>query len=118
MFLGIRVILGLIIIIVFLFLISQIISDPLQLLIFGFGSEIVGIVTYSVWKVNVITAAGDLSGVLLVLPLIYVVLMIPDQSTSQSVTATTNWLVAYFQGLPASVMGDIGGTLAAVIVSS
>ncbi len=117
MFAGIRIIIGLTVIVAFLFLISQVIADPLQFLFFGLGSEILGFATYSIWKVNVVTLAGDLATVLLVLPLVYVILIAPFLSISQSVTATTDWLVAYFQGLPASIIGDIGGTVAAFIVS-
>ncbi len=106
MFAGIRIIIGLTVIVAFLFLISQVIADPLQFLFFGLGSEILGFATYSIWKVNVVTLAGDL-----------VILIAPFLSISQSVTATTDWLVAYFQGLPASIIGDIGGTVAAFIVS-
>jgi len=113
---GIRIFAGLVTATLFLFFISQVTSDPALFLVFGLGSEILGFATYSRWRVNVATIAGDLSGILLLLPLIYVALTIPNQLASQSVAATTNWLATYFQGLPASVVGDLGGTLAAVVM--
>jgi len=102
---------------VFLFFISQVVSDPAQVLVFGFGSEILGVVTYSLFKVNVAAATGTLATVFLFLPVIYIALVAPSQSTSQSIISITNWLVTFLQGLPASILGDIGGTIAAAIMT-
>lgn len=119
MLFGIRLIAGLIGGLVtgalFLFFISQVLSDPLQFLVFGFGSEILGFMTYCTWKASAATIVGDISGVVLLLPLIYIAISILYQSPSQSMTAT-NWPGAYIQGLPASIIGDLGGTLAAVVM--
>jgi hypothetical protein len=103
---------------VFLYIISQIITDPTQILVFGFGSEILGVITYALFRTNVAAAAGTLGTVLLFLPAIYIALMSPYQTTSQSVVSITNWFVAFIQGLPASIIGDIGGMIASAIMGA
>lgn len=111
-----RIVAGLLVMIVFLFLISQILTDPLQILVFGFGSEILGVITYALFKVNVVAAAGTLSTVFLFLPAVYLVLISPYQSPSQSITSITNWFIAAAEGFPASIIGEIGGNFAGALI--
>lgn len=113
---GGRVAAFLIILILVLFVASQIISDPLQAFLFSVVSYFVGFTTYAVWKLNVSKAAADMSAIFLFLPLIVIVATVPLSSPSQTITATTNWLVTYIQGLPVSILGDIGGSIAAVVL--
>jgi hypothetical protein len=115
---GIRLIIGLVVAAAFLYFTSQLVTDPLQILVFGFGSEILGFVTFSIWKINLITLVGGIGTILLILPLGYIILMAPIHSLSQSIAYTTDWLVSYFQGLPASIIGDVGGMFAAAIVGT
>ena len=113
---GIRVAIALAVAVVFLVVIGQIVSDPLQALYYGAGSEILGFVTYSLWKVNVNKIAGDLAVIVLFLPAFAIVVLIPFETTTQSVDATTSWLVSMFQGIPASILGDIGGSIASAVL--
>jgi hypothetical protein len=99
-----------------LFVASQLVTDLLQALLFGGGSYVVGFTTYSLWKLDVNKVAADIGVVFLFLPLFIIVATAPYSSPSQNITAATNWLVAYVQGLPASILGDIGGSAAAALL--
>jgi hypothetical protein len=79
-------------------------------------SEFLGLVTYSIWKLNVAKIAGDLSVILLFLPAFGILILISYESSTQSINATTNWFVSVIQGIPASILGDIGGSIAAAIL--
>ena len=111
-----RVIAGLLVMIVFLFFVSQILTDPVQILVFGFGSEFLGVITYALFKVNVTAAAGTLATVFLFLPAAYIVLVSPSQSSPQSIISITNWFVSFVEGPPASIIGEIGGNIAGAII--
>jgi hypothetical protein len=113
---GVRVVAALAVIVGVIVIVGQIVTDPLQALYYGFGSEILGFVTYSIWKINVNKIAGDLSVILLFLPVFCILILIPYESTTQSVNATTDWFVSTIQGIPASILGDIGGSMAAAIL--
>lgn len=52
------------------------------------------------------------------IPIIYIVILVPYETTSQSVSLITDWLVSYFKGLPTSIIGDLGGNIAAAIINN
>lgn len=117
MFAGGRVVLAVIVIVVTFTLASQLISDPVQALYFGGVSEFVGFLTFATLKVDVKKLIADASVILLFLPLFVILVLIPSETTAQAINATTNWFVSYFQGLPTSIMGDFGGSVAAAILT-
>lgn len=116
-FLGGRAVLAVIVIVVTFTVASQMVSDPIQALYFGGASEFVGFVTFATLKVDVKKLIADASVILLFLPLFVILVLLPSETTTQAVNATTNWLVSYIQGVPASIMGDLGGSAAAAILT-
>ena len=116
-FLGGRTVLAVVVVVVTFTLASQLISDPVRALYFGGVSEFVGFVTFATLKVNVEKLIADASVILLFLPLFVILVLIPSETATQAITATTNWFVSYFQGLPASITGDLGGSIAAAILT-
>jgi hypothetical protein len=116
-FLGGRAVLAVIAIVVTFTVASQMVSDPTQALYFGGVSEFVGFVTFAALKVDVKKLIADASVILLFLPLFVILVLLPSETTAQAVNATTNWFVSYIQGVPASIMGDLGGSVAAAILA-
>lgn len=99
-----------------IFVASQLVSDPLQAFLFGGGSYLVGFVTYTLWQLDVNKVAADIAIIFLFLLLIVIVATSPLSNPSQTINAATNWLVTYLQGLPASILGDISGSIAAALL--
>jgi len=54
--------------------------------------------------------------VFLFLPAAYIVLASPYHSASQSIISITNWFAAFVEGLPASIIGEVGGNIAGAII--
>jgi len=79
----------------------------------GCISFIIGFVTEKAWGLNLNKLMADVSLVFVLLPFLYLAVVAPFMPLVRFIDLWTAYLVSFFEGLPAMLIGDVGGTVAA-----